>query len=181
MELFSDGNQDLLKENPIAFFCSRNIPLSVYYPALDLFQEIFRKQIVLAGGWQSAMEKQILKKRLPGDDSKVIFFLAKGIDHFKLPQELEKDFKENKVLIISLWKKIKRPDRNKIRLRNDLILRKINKYFFLYIDRGGNLNELFHWALLKEKDVFVFDHASNKYWIRDKVKVLSEKNLEILG
>ena len=55
------GNQSLLTCSPIAVYCSREIPLSIYHTVNETFTEILRLPIVIGGGWQSTMEKRALR------------------------------------------------------------------------------------------------------------------------
>ena len=74
------GNISLLSNNPIAIFCSREIPLSIYYTANEAFIKLFSSQIVLAGGWHSTMEKRLLSNFNANSKASLIYFLAKGIE-----------------------------------------------------------------------------------------------------
>jgi len=48
--------------------------------------------LTITGGWHSKLEKQALKSRSQNAPSRLIFFLAKGIDEFTLPQHFDSDF-----------------------------------------------------------------------------------------
>ncbi len=55
------GSKLLLKSSPVAIFCSREIPLSIYHIANETFTKMLKLPLTIAGGWQSAMEKRVLK------------------------------------------------------------------------------------------------------------------------
>lgn len=94
------GNQRLVNEDVIALFCSREIPLSIYYPLLEFFEILFNEPVTVASGWHSTIEKKALELRKPLSASNVIYYLAKGIDQFEIPEKLQADFDRRKLLIV---------------------------------------------------------------------------------
>jgi len=178
--MYSIGNEQLLYDDPIAIYCSRQIPLSVYQPALELVQSLMAQQITLAGGWQSTLEKEALKLRKQGAPSNIIYFLAKGIQSFKVPQSLRSDLDKGKVLIVSLWMHKERIDKQKVKDRDNLILDKLERFLFLHIGEGGNLEELFYRCLSSGKEVYLFDNAANHAWFNQEVTPVSGQDIEQL-
>ena len=175
--MYSIGNEDLLKTNPVAIYCSREIPLSIYQPALELVQTLMTRPLTLAGGWHSTLEKTALKARTPGTPSNIIFFLAKGVQDFKIPLYLREDLDAGKVLLVSPLMEGKRIDKKKVVKRDDLILSLVNRYLFLNIDEGGNLDKLFDRCLSLKKEIFLLDHFSNHGWAIDNVELVSSDKL----
>lgn len=171
--MYFAGNKDLLSQRPLAVYCSREIPLSVYDPALELVERLVTEPLTLAGGWHSRLEKEALKLREPGSASNIIYFLAKGIQNFKLPHFLRSDLDRGKVLIISPWMRGQRVDRPKVDRRNTLILEKIHRFLFLSLKEGGNLEELFYRCLSQEREVWIFDHPENRRWDNPRVNLAS--------
>ncbi|MCH7731770.1 MAG: hypothetical protein IIB44_04530 [Candidatus Marinimicrobia bacterium] len=178
--MYSVGNEQLLEQKPLALYCSRQIPLSVYQPALELVQNLMAQQITLAGGWQSSLEKEALKLRKPGSSSNIIYFLAKGIQSFKVHQSLRSDLDKGKVLIVSLWMHKERIDKQKVKDRDNLILDKLERFLFLHIGEGGNLEELFYRCLSLDKEIYILDHFSNHKWFNPELTPISEKDVEML-
>ncbi len=175
--MYSIGNEVLLKANPVAIYCSREIPLSIYQPALELVQTLMTIPLTLAGGWQSALEKASLKTRTPGSPSNIIFFIAKGVQGFKIPLYLREDLDARKVLLVSPFMEGKRIDKRKVAKRDDLILSLINRFLFLNIDEGGNLDKLFNQCLNLKKEVFLLNHFSNHGWAIGNVELISSDKL----
>jgi len=171
------GNEQLLDTNPIAIYCSREIPLSIYQPSLKLIQSLMSMPLTLAGGWLSTLERTALKSRTPSAPSNIIFFLAKGINDYKIPADLRSDLDAGRALFISPFMKGKRIDRKMVTRRDELILSHINRYLFLNINEGGNLDKLFDQCLQLKKDIFLLDHFSNHGWAIDKVELISGDNL----
>jgi len=178
--MYSIGNEQLLQENPIAIYCSREISSSVHQASLDLVQSLMSLPLTLAGGWQSTVEKDALKVRGSGSHSNIIYFLAKGIQNFKLPKSLRIDLDMGKVLIVSLWMQKERVDSQKVEKRDELMLYKLERFLFLNISKGGKLEELFYHCLDREKEVLLLDHPENQQWVNPKVILLSGKNATTL-
>jgi len=178
MSLIFKGNKELLNENVICLFCSRSIPLSLYYPTFDLLKCLLDQSVTIAGGWHSPLEKKVLRSREPNSKSNIILYLAKGIDHFPIPKELSNDFENGKVLIISKWKDNKRIDQKKADERNKLIVHTFNKFLFLSINENGNLESLYKSCMSQNKKVYLLDHPSNSKWINDKTVRVSQNNLK---
>lgn len=129
--------------------------------------------LTLAGGWHSKIEREALNLRRTGAPSSLIYFLAKGIQTFKLPKRLRGDLDRGKVLIMSLWMHDKRIDETKVKKRDRLILDRIHRFLFLNLKEGGNLEELFYRCLSQEKEVWVLDHPLNLRWDNPQVNLAS--------
>ena len=177
-DLFYSGNITLLKETSIAVFCSRTIPMNLYFPALELMKKMMNSKITITGSWQSNVEKRLLINRQPDSQSKLIIFLAKGIEHYKLPRTLQDDYDNNKILIASFWKDTKRISEKTSEIRNQSIIAKANKILFLNIHENGNLHKLFDQSLALNKKVYILDHPSNEKWIKKGAIPLTKYNLE---
>ena len=178
MSIIFNGNKDLLKDNVIGLFCSRSIPLSIYYPAFDFLKYLMNQPMTVASGWQSPLEKKTLKSRGPNSQSNIIYYLAKGIDQFTLPRGLLGDFKSGKVLIISKWKESKRIDQKKANERNKLMVDTLNKFLFISINENGNLESLYKSCLALNKQVYLLDHPSNSIWMNDSTVEVSQDNFK---
>jgi len=181
-DFYYSGKIELLKRNRVAIFCSREIPLSIYHQANELFLKMLSLPIVLAGGWQSATEKRVLRnyKTLNSRPASIIYFLAKGIRNFTLPAYLEKPYNEGNLLVVSPYLKEKRISFKRVEKRDELILRLIDRYLFLYINPGGYLERIYESCLQKEKRVYLLKHHLNAEYIRDDVRPIEEANMENL-
>lgn len=176
-DIYYKGNQDLIDEQVIALFCSRSIPLSIYYPLLDFLKILFDQTITLAGGWHSTIEKKAIVLRQPLSSSNIIYYLAKGIHHFQVPDNLQADLNTGKLLIVSQWEDDKRIDKRKTQMRNSLMLQTYQRFLFLSIVQGGVLEKLYHKCLEKDKNIYLFNHFSNASWKNDKINLIDKDDL----
>ncbi len=180
-DLYYSGNIELLNESSIAVFCSRTIPMNLFLPASDLLKEIKKKEITLISGWHSNVEKKILESRTNNLLSKVIIFLAKGIQNYKLPKYLIDEYNNDKILILSFWQNERRISKQNTNIRNKAIIDKANKILFISIQENGNLHRLFDQAVNNGKKVFILDEPSNYKWINKGALPLSKYNLEVIS
>lgn len=162
MEYYWRGNQDLLQEEVTCLYCSRSLPQSISYPIMEFLQSMLKETVTLASGWHSPVEKKALQLRAPLSSSNIIFYLAKGINHFQLPATLNEDFKMGKVLIVSQWMDDGRIDKRKARQRNELMLNNHDRHLFLHIEKGGHLEKHLEKCLALGKKVFLFDPHKKK-------------------
>ncbi len=180
MKLYTHGNKNLLNNDCIGLFCSRSIPLSIYYPAFDLLKLLMNQPVTIGSGWHSPLEKRALKSRDAEAKSSLIFFLAKGINHFKVDETIKDDIENGKILIVSLWDKAKRIDQNKADQRNRYMLDTLDKFLFLSINTGGNLEKIYKEILGMGKNVYILDHPTNAEWINNGAMAISHHNIKEL-
>ncbi len=94
------GNMELLKLRKIGFIASRRMATTDVIPTLDWAMEMSRqKDIAVVSGFQSPMEKDVLKFLLQGQ-CPIIIVLARGM-YKQLPKDLQIPMNQNRLLIIS--------------------------------------------------------------------------------
>lgn len=94
------GNIELLKLRKIGFVASRRMATTDVIPTLDWAMEMSRqKDIAVVSGFQSPMEKDVLKLLLQGQ-CPIIIVLARGM-YKQLPKDLQTPMNKNRLLIIS--------------------------------------------------------------------------------
>jgi predicted Rossmann fold nucleotide-binding protein DprA/Smf involved in DNA uptake len=180
MKIYTHGNKELLNKDCIGLFCSRSIPLSLYYQAFDFLKLLMNQAVTIGSGWHSPLEKKALKSRDAEAKSTLIFFLAKGIHHFQVDKNNKDDIKNGKILIVSQWDEAKRIDQNKAAQRNRYMLNSLNKFLFLSINTGGNLEKIFKDSLEMGKNVYILDHPTNAEWINNGAIAISHHNIKEL-
>ena len=94
------GNKQLLNLHKIGFIASRNTSTLDIIPTLDWAAEMSRqKDIAVVSGFQSPLEKDVLKFLLRGV-CPIIIVLARGM-YRKLPEALQTPMDQQRLLIIS--------------------------------------------------------------------------------
>ena len=94
------GNKQLLNLHKMGFIASRHTSSLDIIPTLDWASEMSRqKDIAVVSGFQSPLEKDVLKFRLRGV-CPIIIVLARGM-YRKLPEALQTPMDQQRLLIIS--------------------------------------------------------------------------------
>ena len=120
------GNKELLKLRKIGFIASRRMATTDVIPTLDWAMEMSRqKDIAVVSGFQSPMEKDVLKFLLRGV-CPIIIVLARGM-YCKIPKIFQTPLDQKRILIIS-----NEPD-NIIRV-SEISAHKRNEYVKLIAD-----------------------------------------------
>lgn len=176
----SRGNIELLSQNKVAVFASRNTPDSLTPALKDLFARLLNLPLSLAGGWQSPVEKQLLKLFNPNVKANLIQYFAREINDLKLAPWQTALLQEQKLLIISPETNSKRPTRGLVSKRDTLIFSHCKKVIFLYIEPGGRLQAYFDQLLQGGHAIFLFEHPLNERFISSDVVFLNEDNSETL-
>ena len=120
------GNKQLLKLHKIGFIASRNASTLDIIPTLDWAAKISRqKDIAVVSGFQSPLEKDVLKFLLRGV-CPIIIVLARGM-YRKLPVYLNEAMNQNRLLCISL-------ERDNITRVSEVSAHKRNEHIKLIVD-----------------------------------------------
>ena len=94
------GNKQLLNLHKIGFIASRHASTLDVIPTLDWAAEMSRqKDIAVLSGFQSPLEKDVLKFLLRGV-CPIIIVLARGM-YRKLPEPLQSPMDQQRILVIS--------------------------------------------------------------------------------
>ena len=173
------GNEQLLEKKKIGVFISRTIPLNIIVPAEEFLLALSELLYVFISGWHSPFERRILKKLLFAG-KELIFFTSKGIKNQSLYKYFTKAISEERLLVVSLLlEKEKVTLRNSI-IRNEMIANAAEHNLFVFINRGGNLENLFNNLLSQNKIPLVFNHSANSFFLRKGKPIGLENFKEIL-
>ena len=174
---YCNGNKNLLNHKPIAVFCSREIPLSIYHTANETFAELLKLPVALAGGWQSALEKRVLKNYSEDSQANIIYFLAKGINRFNTPKYLTSLMNSGRLLVVSPFLDEKRIEKRFVAARDELLLSLIQRFLFLYINPEGSLKNIFTRCVNQGRQVYILEHQVNSAYLRDGVTSVNRNNM----
>lgn len=174
-EGYSAGAAELLECDPIAIYCSRHIPLSILETAERVIGEI-ADECVLAGGWHSRLEKRLLRTAVQSPTSRIVYFLAKGIDRFRLPNMLRPLYAGGRLLVLSPFRTEPRITRSLVDERDAWMRTLVQRYLFCYIDPDGMTNILFHRCLDEAKEVYVLHHPENTPLAEQATAAISRYN-----
>jgi len=177
--IFLLGNEKLLQKKKIGVFISRTIPLNIVVPAEEFLLSLSELLYVFISGWHSPFEKRILKKLLlAGKES--IFFTSKGIKNQSLYNYFTKPINEERLLMGSLLLEKAKVTLHNSTIRNEMIADITEHNLFVFINRGGNLENLFNKLLRQNKVPLIFNHSANSIFLTKGRPIGLENFEEIL-
>ncbi len=174
------GNIEILNQKKAALFASKDAPQEVYPDIEALFSRLQRMDIAVAGGWQAPFEKKLYKNIKMNDRANFIFYLAKDINRLRLNRNEERLLEKGKLLFISPDIKAKRISKSLVTERDELLFAQNNKIVFLYISKGGRLEEYYKQLNPQVFQIYILDHPLNQRLITKNVSALNIDNADIL-
>lgn len=174
------GNEHILQMKKISIFVSRSIPLNIIIPAEKFLLSLDGLDFAYISGWHSPFEKRILKKILM-HGKKVIFFTSKGIKEQAIYSYLNSAIREERLLIASLLLNESRITSYNSQKRNEFISELADYNIFMFINKGGNLENLFNKLLSQRKAPLIFNHSANSEFLRKGKPIGLENFREVLS
>jgi hypothetical protein len=178
-QIFLSGNKEILHKKKISIFVSQTIPLNIIVPAEQFLLAFSELPYVFISGWHSPFERRILKKLLSAD-KEVIYFTSKGIKNQKRYKYLAKTTDNKRLLFASLLEEEPEVTLHNSMARNEIIGNIADYNLFIFINRGGNLEELFNSLLNQNKVPLIFNHSANSSFLPRGKPVSMENYKEIL-
>ena len=177
--IFLLGNERILQKKKIGIFVSRAIPLNIIVPAEKFLLSLSELLYVFVSGWHSPFERRILKKLLLAGKEE-IFFTSKGIKNQSLYKYFTKAISEKRLLIVSLLKDMAKVTLHNSIVRNETIGDIAEHNLFIFINRGGNLENLFNKLLSQNKVPLIFNHSANSVFLKKGKPIGLQNFKEIL-
>jgi len=177
--IFLLGNERILQKKKIGIFVSRAIPLNIIVPAEKFLLSLSELLYVFVSGWLSPFERRILKKLLLAGKEE-IFFTSKGIKNQSLYKYFTKAISEKRLLIVSLLKDMAKVTLHNSIVRNETIGDIAEHNLFIFINRGGNLENLFNKLLSRNKVPLIFNHSANSVFLKKGKPIGLQNFKEIL-
>ena len=140
MEAETLGNKELLNLHKTAFLCSRTVSSGAVLRSYDWAMQLNVEQIVVVSGFQSKLEKDVLRL-LNKRRASIILVLARKM-YKEIPDEFQPFVANNRLLIISTSSAI-RNAKNEADRRNEYIAQLADDIVFGYINEGSSLLSVF--------------------------------------
>lgn len=136
------GNARLLNCRKVAFLSSRKVHPSAVMKSYDWATKVRDSGVCVIGGFQSALEKDVLRFLLDGGTQPVIMVLARRMWDV-VPKEFRDFVALGRMLAISpVSQSTSRVSRQSAMARNRYILENCDEAVFASIDPNGSLNGL---------------------------------------
>ena len=148
------GNDEILKNYKLAFFCSQKCPPELILKIYDIAKEWRENGVCIISGFHTRIEKDVLYYLLKGEQS-LIICPSRGLDDFKIDAEIKREVDKGRVLLISNLKN-KRISKKFSHSRNIFIADLADEIFVGYSEPGGTVEMTCEYAGRLNKKVFSF-------------------------
>ena len=155
------GQNNTLKENLWALFCSSKCPAEIILKAHDMAQKFKDLGTPTISGFHSPVEQECLRVLLRGTQP-ILLCPARGIENMRLRSEWKKPFSDRRLLILSIFGGRDRSTQARAIQRNAFVAALADKVCIAHAAEGSKTLEFAQTILKWGKPVFTFDSSSNK-------------------
>jgi len=164
--LFLRGASGLLRQEPLAVFCSVRVPGRLVLRSLDAAHEMRDAAMPLISGFHSPLEREFLDLVLQGRQP-VIVAPARCVDPFRLPSAWQKAAEQGRMLLVSRFgPRQRRPTARLAVERNRLVGALAGRALVAHATPGGTLHHLARWLITVGVPVFTWADPANADLIR---------------
>ena len=141
-EINTLGNAALMELPKVAFLSSRRVLPAAVMRCYDWAGEMRRSGRCVIGGFQSALENDVLKLLLPAGGPPIVMVLARAMWK-TVPKEFRAAIDAGRMLVVSpVSQKVRRASKETAEARNRWILENCSEVFFGSVDPDGSLAKL---------------------------------------
>ena len=163
------GNPAILSRPSLAIFCSNRCPGDLIVKAYDLVQKLRDFGVVVISGFHSPVVKECLPILLRSPHP-VIYCPARGIDTYRLPQELRAPLAAGRLLLLSPFTKdITRITSETAQRRDRFVAAVATRIFVCHAAPGSNTEQFCRELVALGKHVLTFDSEANRNIIESGV------------
>lgn len=162
-KLWCSGERPILSRTLIGIISSRQIDSDLAAKSAELLQQLTSlKEVAFISGWHSPLEKEALRV-LSGNSAQIIFCVAKSLERFTPPVEIENRLMQGQALLLTHCSpKAKRISREASLRCNQLVVALARALLILSAPQGSASLELAKASLDNGKPVLTIDHPMNK-------------------
>ena len=140
MNIVTLGNAELLKLEKVGFLSSRKVPPSAVLQCYDWAGRMRDAGVCVMGGFQSPLEKDVLKLLLKGEQPVILVLGRKMWAEKYVPEEFRKHIDAGRMLVVSpVTQTISRIDVQSAAMRNRYIIENSDTMVFATLCPGGEL------------------------------------------
>lgn len=159
--IFALGDLGILRQKPVALFCSVKCPGDLILQTYDLARQLRDAGIAVISGFHSPMEKECLSLLLRGKQP-VIWCPAKRLTTNRLPKEYAGPISDRRLLMVSPFgERIKRARQDIARFRNEFVAALADRVFVAYAAPGGKTESFSKKVLGWGKPLLTFNSPGN--------------------
>jgi len=141
-DLVMVGNKSLLEREKVAFLSSRRVPPEVVMKSYDWAARMRDAGVCVIGGFQSALEKDVLRVLLKRGTQPVVMVLARKMWRV-VPEEYRAAIDAGRLLVVSpVSQSVNRVSEATSLVRNRFVLQNCASAVFASVDPNGSLSRL---------------------------------------
>jgi predicted Rossmann fold nucleotide-binding protein DprA/Smf involved in DNA uptake len=154
------GNVELLNQELLGLFVSRQCPASLILQAHEWAQQAKAKKLAVVAGFQSPVEQEILRVLLKGEGNTVIC-PARSLETFRVPKELKVALESDRVVLVSPFTSSqKRVDKELAFRRNNFVAELAAKLLIIHA-APSSTTETLALSFASKKPVFTLEAPKN--------------------
>ncbi|MDN3513282.1 MAG: DNA-processing protein DprA [Candidatus Brocadia sp.] len=155
------GNINILRNKPLALFCSVKCPGNIILQAYDLAQHLQQTGVTVAGGFHSPVERECLTILLRGSQP-IIICPARSTEDMRVPGTWRRPIDEGRLLILSPFE----PKHRRITMghgekRNEFVAAIADRIFVVYATPGGKTEQFCQKVISRGKPLLTFNCTEN--------------------
>ena len=132
------GNVDILNERKVGLLCSADCPAEAAVKALNAACKLRDEGVTVVSGFHSPIEKECLQILLQGNQP-IIVCLARGLAKIRLPPEWRTAVESGRLLLLSIFERTRRADKETARRRNQLVAALADEILIIHATPGGQI------------------------------------------
>lgn len=172
--IFSLGSLEILRQKPLALFCSVKCPGNLILKTYDLARDLRDKGVAVISGFHSPMEKECLSLLLRGKQP-VIWCPAKRLNSRGVSKECAGPIAEGRLLLLSSFgEKTKRATMKTALSRNEFVAALADRVFVAYAAPGSKTEGFCRRVLEWRKPLLTFDAPDNAALIAMGARVIRD-------
>lgn len=178
-KLLCSGKQALLNGKLLAIVSAREMDPDLAAKSRELLAQLASlKEVSFISGWHSPLENEALQI-LARNAAPIIFCLAKSLQRFIPPPEIENRVKQGQVLLLThCGPKAKRISREASLRRNQLVVEMARAVLVLSAPQGSASLKLARSALEHDKPVLAVNRPMNKELLGSGTVTATVENLQ---
>ena len=136
------GNTELLRERSTALFCSVRVPGRLVLDCYDLARLLGSSGETFIGGFQSALEREMLDHLLRGSANLVVA-LGRSLPGARIGRAWQRALETRRMLLLSPFRAtLRRPDARSCELRNRVCAALASRCIIVHASSGGRVARL---------------------------------------
>jgi predicted Rossmann fold nucleotide-binding protein DprA/Smf involved in DNA uptake len=155
------GNVDLLELPLLSLFATLRTPPDLILRSLDLAKTLRGAGVPVVAGFQTPLEREVLKLLLRGGQPTVVC-PARSVEGMRIPRTWRTPLREGRLLIVSPFeKRLRRPSVRLALIRNHVVTSLASRTLVIHARPGSRAFRTAAAALEAGTEVFCLDHPKN--------------------